>query len=101
LRLTKRSTRAAGWALFEAELIGGGRVTANVSQPNPDRNFRMVSRVRLMALRLGDCAMATSFVTVTSLDSLGAIWLRKDKRTPNYPSFGLLYGYKLGDKGLL
>jgi hypothetical protein len=36
LRLTKRSTRAAGWALFEAKLIGGGRVTANVSQPNSD-----------------------------------------------------------------
>jgi hypothetical protein len=23
-------------------------------------------------------------------------WLRKDKRTPNYRSFGLCYGYKLG-----
>jgi hypothetical protein len=30
LRLTKRSTRAAGWAVFEAKLVGGGRVTANV-----------------------------------------------------------------------
>jgi hypothetical protein len=25
-----RSTRAAGWAFFEAKLVGGGRVTANV-----------------------------------------------------------------------
>jgi hypothetical protein len=32
LRLTKRSTRAAGWALFEAKLIDGGRVTANVTR---------------------------------------------------------------------
>jgi hypothetical protein len=32
LRLTKRSTRAAGWAIFEAKLVGGGRVTANVSR---------------------------------------------------------------------
>jgi hypothetical protein len=30
LRLTMRSTRAAGWAIFEAKLVGGGRVTANV-----------------------------------------------------------------------
>jgi hypothetical protein len=30
LRLTKRSTRAAGWTLVDAKLFGGGRVTANV-----------------------------------------------------------------------
>jgi hypothetical protein len=62
---------------------------------------RAVSWVRLMALRLEDHATATSFVTVKTVHSLGAIWLRKDKRTPNYPSLGLLHGYKLGDKGSL
>jgi hypothetical protein len=88
LRLTKRSTRAAGWALFEARLIGGGRVTTNVSQPNPDRDFRAVSWVRLMALRLEDRAMATSFVTMPTVDSLSVIWLCGDKLTPDYPCLG-------------
>jgi hypothetical protein len=49
-----------------------------------------------MALQLEDSATATSFVTETTAHSLGAIWLRKDKYTPNYPSFGLCEGYKLG-----
>jgi hypothetical protein len=38
-------------------------------------------------------------MTVKTVHSLGAIWLRKDKRTPNYHSFGLLHGYELGDIG--
>jgi hypothetical protein len=54
-----------------------------------------------MALLLQDCAMATSFVTVVTEHSLGVICLRKDKRTPNYQSLGLLHGYKLGDNGSL
>jgi hypothetical protein len=53
-----------------------------------------------MALLLKDCALATSFVTVAAVDSLGSIWLGDDKRTPNYPSLGLLRGSKLGDSGL-
>jgi hypothetical protein len=43
---------------------------------------------------------ATSFVTVTTVDSLGVIWLRDDNRTPNYQTFGLQRGYKLGDNGM-
>ena len=43
----------------------------------------------------------TSFVTLTTYDSLGAIGLSKDLRKPNYLSFGLRHGYKLGDIGLL
>jgi hypothetical protein len=67
-----RSTRAAGWALFEAMLFGGGRVTANVSQPNPDRNFRATFWIRLTALRIKDHVTATSLVTVNTVHSLGA-----------------------------
>jgi hypothetical protein len=52
-----------------------------------------------MALRIKDHSTATSLVTVKTVHSLGANWLRKDKRTPNYPSFGLLNAYKLGDYG--
>jgi hypothetical protein len=54
-----------------------------------------------MALRLVDCAIATSFVTVATVHSLGANWLREDKRTPSYRSLGLLCGYKLSDKVLV
>jgi hypothetical protein len=50
-----------------------------------------------MALRLQDCAAPTSLVTAKTVHSLGAICLRNDKRTPNYPSLGLLHGYKLDD----
>jgi hypothetical protein len=59
------------------------------------------SWVRLMALRIKDHVTATSLVTVKTVHSLGANWLRKDKRTPNYQSLGLFHGYKLGDKGSL
>jgi hypothetical protein len=72
-----------------------------VSRPNADRVFRAASWVRLMARPLEDCVKATSLVTVVTEYSLGANWLRKNKRTPSYPSFGLLYGYKLGDSGSL
>jgi hypothetical protein len=48
LRLTKRSTRAAGWAIFEARLIGGGRVTANVI-----RLILTLQRTDLMLKRFG------------------------------------------------
>ncbi len=68
----------------------------DVSRPNPDRDFRAVSWVRLMALLLEDCATATSLVTVATAASVDAIWLRKDKRTPNYLSLGWLYSYELG-----
>jgi hypothetical protein len=54
-----------------------------------------------MALLLEDCATATSFVTAATVASVGALWLRKDKRTPNYQSLGLLNGYKLGNSGSL
>ena len=54
-----------------------------------------------MALRLKDCAKAISFVNVATVHALGAIWLQKNNRTPNYPSLGLLHGYKLGDYGSL
>jgi hypothetical protein len=54
-----------------------------------------------MALRIKDHVTATSLVTVKTVHSLGANWLRKDKRTPNYQSVGLLNGFKLGDKGSL
>ena len=75
---------------------------AVVSRPNPEpQNIRAASRVRLMALRLEDCATATIFVALTTVDSLGASWLRKDNRTPNYQSLGLLHGYKLGEYGAL
>jgi hypothetical protein len=47
-RLTKRSTRAAGWAIFDAKLIGGGRVTANVRQRNHDRPTRRHQRRLLL-----------------------------------------------------
>jgi hypothetical protein len=70
-----------------------------VSQPNPDRDFRATLRVRLMALRLEDCAISTSFVIVATVHSLGNKWLRNEKRTPNYQSLGLLCCYKLGDDG--
>jgi hypothetical protein len=54
-----------------------------------------------MALRIEDHAKATSFVTVATVHSLNAIAFCKDKRTPNYPSLGLIHGYKLGDPGSL
>jgi hypothetical protein len=54
-----------------------------------------------MSLWLKDVAMATSFVTVTTVHSINAICLFNDNGTPNYPSLGLLCGYKLGDKGSL
>jgi hypothetical protein len=54
-----------------------------------------------MALRIEYHAKATSFVTVSTVHSLNAICLCKDNRTPNYPSFGLINGYKLGDHGSL
>jgi hypothetical protein len=52
-----------------------------------------------MALRLEDHASAKSFMTETTEDLLGASWLRKYNRTPNYRSLGLLHGYKLGNIG--
>jgi hypothetical protein len=54
-----------------------------------------------MALRLEDRAMATSFLTVAIDHSHGAIWLCKDRRTPNYLSLGLFHGYRFGDYGSL
>jgi hypothetical protein len=38
---------------------------------------------------------------MATVDSLGANWLRNDKRTPNYQSLGVLCGYELGNKGSL
>ena len=52
-----------------------------------------------MALQIKDYGTATSLVTVKTVHSLGANWLRKDKHTPNNQSLGLLYGYKLGGDG--
>jgi hypothetical protein len=92
----RRSQPDLKWTVFRRR-----PVTANVSRPIPDRNFRAVSWVRLMARLLEDCVKAAIFVTVVTEYSLGANWLRKNIRTPNYPSFGLLYGYKLGDSGSL
>jgi hypothetical protein len=54
-----------------------------------------------MALRIKDPATATSLVAVKTVHSLGANWMRKDKHTPNYPSLGLLHGYKLADHSSL
>jgi hypothetical protein len=38
---------------------------------------------------------------MATVDSLGAISLRNDKRTPDYLALGLLHDYKFGDKGLM
>jgi hypothetical protein len=54
-----------------------------------------------MALRREDHATATSLVTVKTVHSLGAIWLRNDQRTPDFLALGSLHGSKLGDRGSL